>query len=72
MNETREQRRWLEERLAEIDGSSRALLMMRYRFGWTLARIGRELGLTPGAVDGRLARLLARLRRKAGEARHGE
>ena len=46
------------------------LLTMRYRFGWTLQRIGAAVGLKPGAVDGRLARLVAALRRRAQETFH--
>jgi RNA polymerase sigma factor (sigma-70 family) len=60
-----EQLRWLEQQVAQLDASSRSMLIMRHRFGWTLARIGRELGISPSAVDGRLSRILDRLRRKA-------
>lgn len=67
---TRERMHWLEKQLAELDGSSQTLLIMRHRFGWTLARIGRELGLSTGAVDGRLSRLIDRLRQKAKGAAH--
>ncbi len=37
---------------------------MRHRFGWTLQDIGRALGLSPGAVDGRLRRLVRTLRKR--------
>jgi RNA polymerase sigma factor (sigma-70 family) len=67
-----EQLAWLENQLAQLDGSSRSMLIMRHRFGWTLARIGREFGLSPGAVDGRLSRLIDTLRRRAKGAEHGE
>lgn len=39
------------------------LLVGRFRFGWTLREIGASLGVAPGAVDGRITRLLERLRR---------
>ena len=57
------------ERLAEVEraiaGLERAeaeMLLARYRFGWTLARIGEHVGLATGAVDGRIGRLVKRLR----------
>ena len=52
----------LSRRMASLDEESRMLLRSRFDLGWTLERIGRELGLGPGAVDGRIRRLLARLR----------
>lgn len=48
--------------MASLDAESRMLLRNRFDLGWTLERIGRELGLGPGAVDGRIRRILARLR----------
>ena len=59
--------RWLEAQLRALDEGSLQLLLMRHRLGWTLQRIGRALGLEPGAVDGRLRRIVARLRRRAAE-----
>ena len=58
---------WLRKELASLDDPQVRLLLMRYRFGWTLRRIGEHLGLKPGAVDGRLGRLVATLRRRAQE-----
>ncbi len=58
---------WLHKELASLDDPQLRLLLMRYRFGWTLRRIGEHLGLKPGAVDGRLGRLVATLRRRAQE-----
>jgi len=43
------------------------MLLMRHRFGWTLQQIGAALGIKPGAVDGRLRRLVGGLRRRAQE-----
>ncbi len=61
---------WLRRELAEMDESALFLLEARHRFGWTLERIGRALGMKPGAVDGRLGRITASLERKAAEAGH--
>ena len=68
--ETNEQLRWLEQQINELDHRDVNLLIMRHRFGWTLKRIGRALGMTTGAVDGRLTRLTSRLRDKAKERFH--
>jgi len=54
--------------LAELDPAERELLAMRHELRWTLARIGDALGLSPGAVDGRLARITGRLRTRAAES----
>lgn len=59
---------WLRNELAAMDEPAAQLLVMRYRLGWTLQRIGAALGLKPGAVDGRLGRLTAGLRNRAREA----
>ena len=56
---------WLRRELATLDDPQARLLTMRYRLGWTLRRIGDAVGLKPGAVDGRLGRLTASLRRRA-------
>ncbi len=52
----------LYERLASLDRDEAYLVDARLRFGWTLERIGRSLGLRPGAVDGRYRRVLSQLR----------
>ena len=59
---------WLQEQLQALDGDAARLIDLRYRLGWTLARIGETLGLKPGAVDGRIRRTLDRLRAAAEEA----
>ena len=56
--------RWLERELQSIGDENADLLLMRYRFGWTLQQIGAAVGLKTGAVDGRLRRLLGTLRRR--------
>ena len=55
--------RWLEQELRSMSSLNAELLLMRYRFGWTLQQIGTALGLKPGAVDGRLRRLIGGLSR---------
>lgn len=52
----------LRERLSLLPSATRDLLEARFRFGWTLSRIGATIGLAPGAVDGRISRALDRLR----------
>lgn len=52
----------LEERLAALAPHELDLLAGRFRFGWTLSRIGESLGMRSGAVDGRIQRLLGKLR----------
>jgi len=62
--------RWLRGELAAMESADARLLVLRYRLGWTLERIGQLVGLKPGAVDGRLARLVTKLRRRAEETSH--
>ncbi len=64
---TVDQIRWLESELQSLEDSDFQLLLMRHRFGWTLKRIGQTLGMKPGAVDGRIRRVLRKLRRRAKE-----
>ncbi len=63
--------RWLERELQSIGDANTDLLIMRYRFGWTLQQIGAAMGLKTGAVDGRLRRLLGTLRRRERERHDG-
>lgn len=60
----------LERELQALNDRDVQLLLMRHRFGWTLKRIGDALGLKPGAVDGRIRRVLTKLRRRAKEQSH--
>lgn len=60
-----ERRSWICGRLSELRQEELGLLTMRFRFGWTLERIGSTLGLSPGAVDGRISRVISGLRRRA-------
>lgn len=64
---TLERLQWLERELRSMDRSDAELLLMRHRFGWTLKSIGLALGLKPGAVDGKVQRLVRKLRRRAKE-----
>lgn len=63
----RERLQWLERELRSMDRSDAELLLMRHRFGWTLKSIGQTLGLKPGAVDGKIQRLVRKMRRRAKE-----
>jgi RNA polymerase sigma factor (sigma-70 family) len=63
----RQRLQWIEQQLATCDDASTRMLLMRHRFGWTLQQIGVVLGIKPGAVDGRLRRLVGGLRRTAQE-----
>ncbi len=56
---------WLEEQLQTLPSDLRQLVDLRYRLGWTLTRIGNRFGLKPGAVDGRIRRLISQLRENA-------
>ena len=58
---------WLETELARLEREEADMLLARHRFGWTLKAIGDAFGLSPGAVDGRLSRIVARLRERAHE-----
>ena len=66
-SELAERLEWLRGQLAAPDDPQAHLLLMRYRLGWTLQRIGNMLGLKPGAVDGRIGRAVSALRRRARE-----
>lgn len=58
---------WLRQHLRQLKPEETHLLSLRFRLGWTLARIGSTLGLKPGAVDGRIARAIEALRLQARE-----
>ncbi len=66
---SQERLRWLTREIDRLDEKLRRPLLLRVMRGWTLAQIGQALGLTPGAVDGRVNRALQILRR--GAARTG-
>lgn len=58
---------WLRKQLSQLPPEQAHLLSLRYRLGWTLARIGRALGIKPGAVDGRINRTIKTLQAHATE-----
>jgi RNA polymerase sigma factor (sigma-70 family) len=59
---------WLRRELAALSPRRQTTLMMRHKWGWTLAQIAAALRETTGSVDGRLRRTLEVLRRRAREA----
>lgn len=61
---------WLEHELRALPRDLAHLVHLRYRLGWTLARIGRTTGLSAGAVDGRVGRTIDTLQRRAKEEFH--
>lgn len=63
-----ERLQWLRTQISSLDPQIIRLIELRFQGRWTLARIGRLLGLSTGAVDGRLRRALSELRRRASEA----
>jgi RNA polymerase sigma factor (sigma-70 family) len=52
----------LQRELAALPSEIHEMMSLRYRLGWTLARIGQRLGKQPGAVDGQIRRTIERLR----------
>ena len=69
-HETQERIAWLREQLVYIDPDNARALDLRFRLGWTLARIGAAMHLRSGAVDGRINRTLDQLRAAAQEDAH--
>jgi len=61
--ETDERILWLHRELQNLDDLQSSMMIMRYRFNWTLGRIGEAIGLSASAVDGRINRILNRLRK---------
>jgi RNA polymerase sigma-70 factor (ECF subfamily) len=59
--------RWIEEQIQKEPADLQRLFALRYRWGWTLERIARRLGVKTGAVDGKLRRAIEQLRAKAQE-----
>jgi RNA polymerase sigma factor (sigma-70 family) len=68
--EDQERLAWLREQLSAVDADTARALDLRYRVGWTLARVAQAMGLRTGAVDGRINRTLSRLRAAAQEDWH--
>jgi RNA polymerase sigma factor (sigma-70 family) len=68
--EVEERVAWLEARLEELPAGDRALIRERFERGGTLRDVGRRMGLTGNAVNGRIARAVRRLRGLAKELFH--
>lgn len=64
-SDTRERMAWMQQELTKLDAGVHPFMVLRYRLGWTLERIGELMGLKPGAVDGRIRRATKHLREKA-------
>jgi RNA polymerase sigma factor (sigma-70 family) len=62
-----EQFEWVKAELQKFDPQLVEMIELRFEQKWTLARIGQRLGLSPGAIDGRLRRAIAVLRSRASE-----
>jgi RNA polymerase sigma factor (sigma-70 family) len=56
---------WLECELTQLPQELQKLFSLRYRLGWSLKKIAKNLGLKTGTVDGRLRRAIDRLKEKA-------
>lgn len=56
---------WIEEQVDLLDPNLQKMFQLRFRLGWTLKRIAKQLGLKTGAVDGRLRREIERIKRNA-------
>lgn len=62
-----EQLAWLRSELVRMGPDRAAMLHLRHQRGWTLARIGTMLGLSTGAVDGRINRTMAAMKVRSQE-----
>jgi RNA polymerase sigma factor (sigma-70 family) len=60
-----EQIAWLRGEIAVLDPELVRVIELRYQRNWTLQRIGQLMGLSTGAIDGRLRRALIHLRQRA-------
>jgi len=58
---------WLADQLTRLDPQLVRMIEMRFEQRWSLRSIGQVLGLSTGAVDGRLRRVLKNLRQAANE-----
>jgi RNA polymerase sigma factor (sigma-70 family) len=69
--ELAEQLAWLRDELGRLDPKLVELIELRYSHGWTLMAIAERLGLSAGAVDGRIRRAMEKMRVR-GEEVFGE
>jgi RNA polymerase sigma factor (sigma-70 family) len=56
---------WLEQQISSLDPELIRIIELRFEESWSLRRIGEKLGLSVGAVDGRLRRALVNLKLSA-------
>lgn len=56
---------WLKTQMQKFDPELVHLIELRFEKKWTLARIGELLGLSTGAIDGKLRRAVQELQRRA-------
>ena len=59
-----ERAEWVRRELRGIDRIGAEIIELRFRAGLTLKAIGERLGISAGAVHGRLTRAIARLRKR--------
>ena len=58
---------WIRQQIATLAPEIAHMIDLRFQQSWTLARIGRLLGLSIGTVDGRLRKAIGHLRELARE-----
>jgi RNA polymerase sigma factor (sigma-70 family) len=56
---------WIESSVENLPADLQQLFSWRFRLGWSLKAIGRQLGISTGAVDGRMRRAIEKLREQA-------
>lgn len=66
-----EQIAWLDGQISLLDPTLAEIIRMRFREGWTLAKISSVLDTTTGKIDGQLRRAIQKLRADA-QAAFGE
>ncbi|MEL6329938.1 MAG: RNA polymerase sigma factor [Planctomycetota bacterium] len=67
LHETDERIEWLRAELERLGPPERSILMLRFGGGRSAASIAAASGVSPGAVKGKLRRLIERLRERAEE-----
>ncbi len=60
-----EQIAWLDEQIAALDPALAKIIALRFRDGWTLAKISALLDTTTGKIDGQLRRAIQKLKADA-------
>ncbi len=63
----RKKLKWLRAKINSLDDHQSTLIVMRYRFNWTLDKIAKSFGLSTGTIDGRIRRILAKWREDGNE-----